>query len=130
MTDTSIAEKVAKEYARELRKWALINKKSVDGFVIGVTPFIQSAIDEAQAKDKERIEELESIIDQIDLADGEIQLAGCPECERKDNRIEALKRALREIQKGEGPYSMDHQTHASNTIEAMRGLATDALKGE
>ena len=41
--------------------------------------------------------------------------------------VERLEGVLREIAKGEGPFSMDHMTHASNTIDAMRKLATDAL---
>lgn len=40
---------------------------------------------------------------------------------------DALRTALREIQKGEGPFSRDHITHAENTIEAMKGLARTAL---
>lgn len=35
--------------------------------------------------------------------------------------------ALREIAKGAGPYSRDPLTHASNTIDAMRAIAKDAL---
>lgn len=35
--------------------------------------------------------------------------------------------ALREIAKGEGPYSRDPYTHACNTIDAMKALALDAI---
>lgn len=37
--------------------------------------------------------------------------------------------ALREIEKQEGPYSIDQLEHASNTIVAMAGIATEALQG-
>jgi hypothetical protein len=42
-------------------------------------------------------------------------------------RIEELEGALREIEKGEGPFSRDQLTHATNTIEAMKELASAAL---
>lgn len=35
--------------------------------------------------------------------------------------------ALREIAKGEGPFSLDPLTHAANTIEAMKDTAKRAL---
>ena len=38
-------------------------------------------------------------------------------------------KALEKIEKGEGPFSIDPLTHAINTIEAMKAIATDALKG-
>lgn len=44
-------------------------------------------------------------------------------CERN----EKLERALREIAKGEGPFSRDPLTFAGNTIEAMKELADAAL---
>ena len=43
-------------------------------------------------------------------------------------RIQELEGALREIQKGMGPYSQDPLEHASNTIEDMKRIATEALK--
>lgn len=46
---------------------------------------------------KDRIEELESFVDRDDLADGEIQLAGCPECETKKERIAELGGTLKEV---------------------------------
>ena len=42
-------------------------------------------------------------------------------------RIAKLEGALREIQKGEGAYSMDRLTHASNTIDSMKAIAAAAL---
>ena len=48
--------------------------------------------------------------------------------------VESLKSALRqagealkEIKKGEGAFSLDHLTHANNTIENMKSLAEDPL---
>ena len=38
-----------------------------------------------------------------------------------------LRGALEEIAKGEGPFSRDPLTHASNTIDAMKELARAAL---
>ena len=43
---------------------------------------------------------------------------------REQIAIEALK----EIAEGKGRYSLDPLTHASNTIEDMKKLATDALE--
>ena len=40
---------------------------------------------------------------------------------------ERLREAMREIVKGEGPYSRDPLTHASNVIEAMTKIARAAL---
>jgi hypothetical protein len=37
------------------------------------------------------------------------------------------KAALEEIRKGAGPYSRDPLEHATNTIEAMKALAAEAL---
>lgn len=42
-------------------------------------------------------------------------------------RNEALREALRQIAKAEGPYSLDPFTHAENTIEAMALVAEAAL---
>ena len=44
---------------------------------------------------------------------------------REEN--ERLAEALRRITERRGPFSMDHFTHAVNTIEAMAGIAEDAL---
>lgn len=41
---------------------------------------------------------------------------------------EKLIEALREIEKGEGPFSLDHKQHAINTIENMKSIARAALK--
>lgn len=38
-----------------------------------------------------------------------------------------LRAALEEITLGAGPFSRDHLTHASNTIEAMKEIARSAL---
>lgn len=46
----------------------------------------------------------------------------CPVCTLRD--------ALREISKGQGPYSRDPLTHAGNCIEDMRGIALAALSME
>ena len=43
------------------------------------------------------------------------------------NRLVIAEKALREIKKGEGPFSRDHLKHATNTIEAMKELADEAL---
>ena len=56
----------------------------------------------------------------IDLAD-----------EYHDKLVEAVRvarEALAEISKGNGRFSQDHLTHASNTIEDMKELANEALK--
>ena len=42
--------------------------------------------------------------------------------------IDRLKRALKEISKGEGAYSLDPLTHAANTIESMKETAKCALE--
>jgi hypothetical protein len=41
--------------------------------------------------------------------------------------LAALRAALQEIARGEGPFSRDPLTHAANTIEAMRECALSAL---
>ena len=41
--------------------------------------------------------------------------------------IERLRKALQQISKGEGPFSRDPLTHASNTIDAMKAEAVEAL---
>lgn len=43
-------------------------------------------------------------------------------------RVAELEMALREIEKGAGPFSQDRLTHAINTIEAMKELAQAALR--
>ena len=50
------------------------------------------------------------------------------ETDRLKTEVDKYHAALTEIQKGEGPFSVDHLTHASNTIDAMKELATDAIK--
>jgi len=53
------------------------------------------------------------------------------DAERKDRDLcqknGQLLMALHEIEKGAGPYSRDPLEHASNTIEAMKQLARDAV---
>jgi len=44
------------------------------------------------------------------------------------DRLTRYKEALEEIKEGKGRYSMNQLEHASNTIEDMKELATDALK--
>ena len=51
-----------------------------------------------------------------------------PPNEKLVNSHDALVAALRDIARGEGPYSLDPLTHASNTIEAMKEIANNALK--
>ena len=41
---------------------------------------------------------------------------------------EALRKALKEIAKREGPFSIGRLTHASNVIENMASIAEEALK--
>jgi hypothetical protein len=50
-------------------------------------------------------------------------LGDCPNC----RYVATLQEALSEIEKGEGRYSRDPLTHASNTIEDMRELARAAV---
>jgi hypothetical protein len=50
-------------------------------------------------------------------------LGDCPNC----RYVATLLKALSEIEKGEGRYSRDPLTHASNTIEDMRELARAAV---
>jgi DNA-binding MarR family transcriptional regulator len=40
---------------------------------------------------------------------------------------EMMHKALKEIAKGEGRFSLDHLKHAKNTIEDMKELANQAL---
>ena len=44
----------------------------------------------------------------------------------EENKYEMLK-ALKEIRKGEGAFSLDHLTHAENTIESMKNTAKEVL---
>lgn len=44
--------------------------------------------------------------------------------------VEPLEKALREIAKGEGPYSRDELTHCANTVEHMQRTARRALEGQ
>lgn len=46
---------------------------------------------------------------------------------RKLKSREALLATMREIAKGKGAYSRDPLTHAGNTIESMKTMATDAV---
>ena len=46
---------------------------------------------------------------------------------RAVNAHEELVEALREIAKGAGPYSQDQLEHATNTIQAMKDLANEAI---
>lgn len=39
----------------------------------------------------------------------------------------AMLEALKEISKGQGPFSRDQLTHADNCIDAMKALALDAI---
>ena len=61
------------------------------------------------------------------MMDDILELVGMAEARRRAEAYPALVAALLEISKGEGPYSRDPLTHASNTIEAMKQLAQDAL---
>jgi hypothetical protein len=45
------------------------------------------------------------------------------------NELGKLRRALAEISKGEGAFSRDQLTFATNCIESMKQTALDALKG-
>jgi hypothetical protein len=42
-------------------------------------------------------------------------------------KIERMRAALEEISRGEGPFSRDPLTHATNCIENMKQIARDAL---
>lgn len=44
-------------------------------------------------------------------------------------RVAALEGALRQIEKGEGAFSMDQLTFASNVINAAKEAASTALRG-
>ena len=43
------------------------------------------------------------------------------------DEIERLRAALTEVSKGEGAFSRDPLTHASNTVDSMKQIALDAL---
>jgi hypothetical protein len=43
--------------------------------------------------------------------------------------IDRLRAALTEISKGEGAFSRDQLTFATNCIDSMKQIALDALKG-
>jgi len=43
-----------------------------------------------------------------------------------DKYMKAVE-ALKEIEQGKGPYSMDHEQHAKNTIAAMKNVAKECL---
>jgi hypothetical protein len=43
------------------------------------------------------------------------------------DRIDIMKLALKQIEKGEGRFDHDHLQHAINTIENMKEIATGAL---
>ena len=44
--------------------------------------------------------------------------------------IERLREALARIERAEGPYSTDRETHAMNCIESMAAIAQKALEKE
>ena len=46
---------------------------------------------------------------------------------KAEARVRVLEEALREISKGEGPFSKDHLKHAANCIENMKNIAITAL---
>lgn len=45
-----------------------------------------------------------------------------------ESKTEMYRKALEQIQEGRGPFSNDQLEFASNTIEAMKELAMEALK--
>ena len=45
-------------------------------------------------------------------------------------RLREADEALAEIERGEGPFSVDHHQFAKNVIEAMKGRARRARGGE
>lgn len=55
----------------------------------------------------------------------------CPNCHKvvicECEYCEPLLKALKEITKGEGAFSQDRLTHATNTIENMKDIAQAAL---
>ena len=58
----------------------------------------------------------------------------CSECDKLRDRGDALLKrcdavlkALHEIAKGKGTFSLDHHIHAENTVYDMKGLAEAAL---
>ena len=42
-------------------------------------------------------------------------------------RLDRAREVLKEITEGKGPFSMDPYTHACNTVEAMKELASSGL---
>lgn len=52
------------------------------------------------------------------------------EIARLQDEVARLRSYMTEIAKGEGPFSRDQLTHAYNTINAVKQLATDALAGK
>jgi len=46
---------------------------------------------------------------------------------RLDENKYAMYEALKQIARGEGRFSIDHLTHAENTIEAMLKIANEAI---
>jgi len=63
------------------------------------------------------------------LFDGEPYHTGaCYEVAKLRVENEQLKLALKEIAKGEGAFSLDPLTHASNTIDNMKEIAEKALE--
>lgn len=60
-------------------------------------------------------------------------VALCTDLDKADAEIVRLRVALTEVAKAEGPFSRDRLTHATNVIESMVSIATEALapaKGE
>ena len=45
------------------------------------------------------------------------------------DEVRRLRAALTEIEKGEGAFSLDRLTHASNCVENMKAIAKNALEG-
>lgn len=50
--------------------------------------------------------------------------------EKSEQRRKALGIALLEISKGEGPFSMDRLTHATNVIDKAVRIAGDAIRAD
>lgn len=59
--------------------------------------------------------------------DGACTKATAERCNEIEKERDALLEALKEISKGQGAFSMDHLTHAVNTIEDMKGIAKVAI---
>jgi hypothetical protein len=87
-------------------------------------------VDMLSSKDTE-IANIESRLAHIEARATEIcetKDALATKCRDLHDRLENALAALREIARGEGRFSRDPLEHASNTIEDMKRLATDALQ--